>query len=63
MNVLNIVYNSDIFEIIVILMLIKLGFRIIDRLINVNLIYLFLKYIVLGFFYIGLRNLDVELGC
>lgn len=44
-------------------MLIKLGFRIIDRLINVNLIYLFLKYIVLGFVYIGLRNLDVELGC
>lgn len=63
MNVLNILYNSDIFEIKVILMLIKLGFRIIDRLINVNLIYLFLKYIVLGFFYIGLRNLDVELGC
>lgn len=60
---LNILYNSDIFEIKVILMLIKLGFRIIDRLINVNLIYLFLKYIVLGFFYIGLRNLDVELGC
>lgn len=50
MNVLNIVYNSDIFEIKVILMLIKLGFRIIDRLINVNLIYLFLKYIVLGLF-------------
>lgn len=63
MNVLNILYNSDIFEIKVILMLIKLGFRIIDRLINVNLIYLFLKYIVLGFVYIGLRNLDVELGC
>lgn len=50
MNVLNTLYNSDILEIKVILMLTKLGFRTTDRLTNVNLIRPSLKYIVSGSF-------------
>lgn len=61
-NVLNTLYNSDILEIKVILMLTKLGFRTTDRLTNVNLIHPSLKYIVSGSLYIGLRNPDVEPG-
>lgn len=49
-NVLNTLYNSDILEIKVILMLTKLGFRTTDRLTNVNLIHPSLKYIVSGSF-------------
>lgn len=60
MNVLNTLYNSDILEIKVILMLTKL--RTTDRLTNVNLIHPSLKYIVSGSLYIGLRNPDVEPG-
>lgn len=62
MNVLNTLYNSDILEIKVILMLTKQGFRTTDRLTNVNLIHPSLKYIVSGSLYIGLRNPDVEPG-
>lgn len=63
MNVLNTLYNSDILEIKVILMLTKLGFRTTDRLTNVNLIHPSLKYIVSArIVYIGLRNPDVEPG-